>query len=116
MPYSVGHLCCCRRWSDIWCEASREWGMRMSYLRFSLVFVVIFLGSLVFATREVNWSLTEYLVFLGGLLIFGGCVVLVFFYRNRQKIEQYLGRPDLGIILEVIFGKRNRKKGGKPDA
>ncbi|MEO9333900.1 hypothetical protein ACMHYQ_01655 [Ectopseudomonas guguanensis] len=90
--------------------------MKMSYLRFSLFFVVIFLGSLVFATREVNWSLTGYLVFFGGLLVFGGGAVLVFFYRNRQKIEQYLGRSDPGIILEIIFGKRNRRKGGKPDA
>jgi hypothetical protein len=86
------------------------------YFRFSLVFVAIYLGVLAFITREANWLLVEWIVFVGVLIFLGSTAVLVFFYRNKALIENYSKEPRVEILLKILFGIQNSKKGGKPDA
>ena len=88
----------------------------MAYFKFSLSFVAIYLGVLIFIVRAVDWRPVEQIVFVGGLFVFGSAAVLTFFYRNKILIEHYSERQDFRILLKILFGIHNRKKEGESDA
>ncbi|WP_397378977.1 hypothetical protein [Pseudomonas sp.] len=87
----------------------------MVYFRFSLVFVAIFVGAMLYGVLVAEGSLVGFGV-LSLFMLLGTAAIFTFFSRNKQLIKQYAKKPDVELLKKLIVGNHNRTKGEKTDA
>lgn len=75
-----------------------------------LPFYFIFLGVIIFVTRDSSLDLFEKSLFWIFCFTIGSLFISFFFMKNKNNIEEYLINPDPIIILEIIFMKRKKDR------
>lgn len=83
---------------------------KTNYFIFMLPFYFIFLGVIIFVTRDNSLDLFEKTLFLSFCFIIGSVFISFFFMKNKNNIEKYLINPNPKIILEIIFMKRKKDR------
>lgn len=88
----------------------------MAYIKFFVFSVFTYTALIVFFVTKIYADADER-IFIGLLAFFVGLVaIFVFFYSNRETINEYMRSPSRNVLMKMLFRKNNEKNGENLDA
>ncbi|RAU18139.1 hypothetical protein DN062_10185 [Nitrincola tibetensis] len=76
----------------------------MSYFKFSSIFYIILLITIVFMASKSSLDPIEKIAFIGITFSLGCIPIARFFYTNKKNIESYSRKPTKKNIFKIFFG------------